>query len=656
MADILVTSPFQPFTLPTQFKAVFNGYVYCGTVDAVDPSVSQVQVYLVNESGDKVPVAQPLRTNAGGFLVYNGQPAKFVTDSNHSMLVQDSLHVQLWYEPNMANMDPQSFIDLIGQDNGASLVGGVAQQFNTIASMKAFPVVVGRTYFTVGYHNVFDGGGARYYAESGGTVPDGHGDHVAVNGVFLRLSSQPTDLNHGVKLGAFVAADAWHNRNALQAMLRNARWKYFEFVAQGTYYVLGSIHPLRDNIYINHKQGCEIIGRYNDASIPNSFVSQSGGMFGFVHYTDPDTGNFAVASDIYNITYQLDGSVATEYNAGHAQIHNNNCIGFYRSADSVVRGVGGVNGSDHRGVCFDGEAVNCHIDIGYAKGTQDEPLVMKASSATSNLCTVNVGRIFNVPFGGPNAPIAVRVQGGSIEVNIGSFAWDGITKPQLVGAFGCSYVKVKATHVDGASQLLRQYETLDSDVEVTYVKNTQSGINRAGLVANKMRSAKLHGIKSVDSVFWYAYYAEMNDSTFRLLEICDNDFTNASTSFQYYHNRAAPGLPAIYDVHNNISPPIFTVTDFNRLPSAITGNLVTPGVTTVSIDYKSPDWLYSFMTVYITSGGNIYGVEIDIKTRGLTSLPILYYAGPATLTSTRSGSVLTLTVTTGTLTLVTMHN
>lgn len=106
MTDILVTSPFRPFTLPTQFKAVFNGYIYCGTVDAVDPSVSQVQVYLVNESGDKVPVAQPLRTNSGGFLVYNGQPAKFVTSSNHSLLVRDSLGSQLWYAPNMAEIDP----------------------------------------------------------------------------------------------------------------------------------------------------------------------------------------------------------------------------------------------------------------------------------------------------------------------------------------------------------------------------------------------------------------------------------------------------------------------------------------------------------------------------------------------------------------------
>ena len=122
MADILVTSPFHQFTLPNQFKAVFNGYIYCGTVDAVDPSVSQVQVYLVNEAGDNVPVAQPLRTNAGGFLVYNGQPAKFVTSSNHSLLVRDSLGSQLWYAPDVANVDPQSLASLLAGDSGGLMV------------------------------------------------------------------------------------------------------------------------------------------------------------------------------------------------------------------------------------------------------------------------------------------------------------------------------------------------------------------------------------------------------------------------------------------------------------------------------------------------------------------------------------------------------
>lgn len=123
MTDILVTGPFHPFTLPTQFKAVFNGYIYCGTVDAVDPSVSQVQVFLVNEDNSKTPVAQPLRTNAGGFLVYDGQPAKFVTEVNHSLLVQDAQQVQVWYAPEMANIDPQALLEILQSGDGAGYIG-----------------------------------------------------------------------------------------------------------------------------------------------------------------------------------------------------------------------------------------------------------------------------------------------------------------------------------------------------------------------------------------------------------------------------------------------------------------------------------------------------------------------------------------------------
>lgn len=145
MSNILVTSPYRPFTLPNQFKAVFNGYIYCGTVDAVDPSVSQVQVYLVNESGNKVPVAQPLRTNAGGFLVYNGQPAKFVTDSNHSLLIRDSLQMQIWYEPDMAAIDPDVAFSVIGvlarealrrthAESGYELVAGSFESGGTVTT------------------------------------------------------------------------------------------------------------------------------------------------------------------------------------------------------------------------------------------------------------------------------------------------------------------------------------------------------------------------------------------------------------------------------------------------------------------------------------------------------------------------------------------
>ncbi|MGL5487863.1 MAG: phage tailspike protein [Shewanella sp.] len=124
-ANILVTSPYHPFTLPNKFSAVFNGYIYCGLVDK-DPLVpaNQVQIYLVNESGAQVPVSQPLRTNAGGFLVYNGKPAKFVTGSNHSLLVQDGYKSQIWYEPDVSRVDPDFIWSSITGPGGAAFIGG----------------------------------------------------------------------------------------------------------------------------------------------------------------------------------------------------------------------------------------------------------------------------------------------------------------------------------------------------------------------------------------------------------------------------------------------------------------------------------------------------------------------------------------------------
>lgn len=111
MADIIpnvvVTPPQQLFTMPNVFKAVFNGYIYIGLIDS-DPTIpaNQIQVYLENENGSHVEVPQPLRTNAGGFLVYNGQVSKFVTVKGFSMTVQDSNGAQLFYYPNILKYDP----------------------------------------------------------------------------------------------------------------------------------------------------------------------------------------------------------------------------------------------------------------------------------------------------------------------------------------------------------------------------------------------------------------------------------------------------------------------------------------------------------------------------------------------------------------------
>ncbi|HBV2907675.1 phage tailspike protein [Citrobacter freundii] len=109
-ANIVVSMPSQLFTMPRSFKAVANGKIYIGQIDTdpVNPA-NQIPVYLENEDGSHVQVAQPIVINAGGYPVYNGQIAKFVTVQGHSMAVYDAYNAQQFYYPNVLKYDPDQF-------------------------------------------------------------------------------------------------------------------------------------------------------------------------------------------------------------------------------------------------------------------------------------------------------------------------------------------------------------------------------------------------------------------------------------------------------------------------------------------------------------------------------------------------------------------
>ena len=117
-ANVVVSMPSQIFTMARSFKAVANGKIYIGQIDA-DPTIpsNQIQVYLENEDGTHAPVAQPIIINAGGFPVYNGQIAKFVTVKGHSMAVYDAYGIQQFYYPNVLKYDPDQLRQVILPSN-----------------------------------------------------------------------------------------------------------------------------------------------------------------------------------------------------------------------------------------------------------------------------------------------------------------------------------------------------------------------------------------------------------------------------------------------------------------------------------------------------------------------------------------------------------
>ncbi|HGP0980353.1 TPA: phage tailspike protein [Klebsiella aerogenes] len=140
--NVVVSQPSQLFTLSRSLKANNAGKIYIGKIDTdpVNPE-NQIQVYIDPENGlEPIPVAQPITINAGGYPVYNGQIAKFVTVEGHSMAVYDSNNVQQFYYPNVLKYDPDQLRQELGTDIGADLVGaapeGTVQDFIDIQNDK----------------------------------------------------------------------------------------------------------------------------------------------------------------------------------------------------------------------------------------------------------------------------------------------------------------------------------------------------------------------------------------------------------------------------------------------------------------------------------------------------------------------------------------
>ena len=126
--NVVVSMPSQLFTLARAFKAAANGKIYIGKIDT-DPTIpeNQIQVYIENEDGTHVPIAQPIIINTGGYPVYGGQIAKFVTVQGHSMAVYDSYNVQQFYFPNVLKYDPDQFKIQLSSPAGAGMVGTMPQ-------------------------------------------------------------------------------------------------------------------------------------------------------------------------------------------------------------------------------------------------------------------------------------------------------------------------------------------------------------------------------------------------------------------------------------------------------------------------------------------------------------------------------------------------
>ena len=218
----LVDSPYSPFTIKNQFKAISNGKVYIGEVDKdpLNPS-QQIQVYVVDETGSNVPVSQPIQLNAGGYLVYNGQVSKFITLEPYSMVALNNVDSDMWRVDDISKVDPDNITASNVKDttNGGSVQDFIdTSRFKTVADMKAFQGhVVGNKVEWQGYYTQSDGGSNWGVVKDGAHVEDGGSIFSIDADTYVQANLVGKNL-YLKKFGAKMDG-SWDDSNAMDAAL-----------------------------------------------------------------------------------------------------------------------------------------------------------------------------------------------------------------------------------------------------------------------------------------------------------------------------------------------------------------------------------------------------------------------------------------------------
>ncbi|MCE9762407.1 phage tailspike protein [Citrobacter portucalensis] len=258
-ANVVVSNPRPIFTESRTFKAVANGKIYIGLIDEdpVNPA-NQIPVYIENEDGSHVQIAQPLIINAAGKIVYNGQLVKVVTVQGHSMAIYNASGVQVDYIENVLKYDPDQFSQMLGDEDGFKYIG-----YSSVEGIRSIEPSTPNQQILVNRYNDNDtgksGAGAFYYDSADITsTDDGALVVVTTDGKRWKRINPHNDF-------AYVSGGRYGDFDNTEAMQR---------CVDGM--VSGKIRP---PVYINGP--IRIDGTVNvnnlDTTVPEKFVSFIGG-------------------------------------------------------------------------------------------------------------------------------------------------------------------------------------------------------------------------------------------------------------------------------------------------------------------------------------------------------------------------------------------
>lgn len=482
------------------------------------------------------------------------------------------------------------------------------------------------------------------------------GFHITAMGGYLLLMT-PTYAAAGLEPSdSYDASIAWSNRNIMNLLSQDKRFSWFKFGVPGTYWILGTICPNRHYCTFEVDSGVRMIGRLEDPAIPPSVENNTGGMWDLtLRENYHKTGDMTNTGVLYNACIVLNGTVETVFDASHRQPNNNNCIGVYNAVDCSVVGTGGVDGSDHRGINFDGKCRNGKIDVSFVKGTMDEPLCMHV--ADDDYGCVKVGRIYDIPFGSTlNLNIGVRCTGGTVDVVVGYFKYTGqdSSRPVLVSAYGAQKVSLTAGRIEGVTYGLRGYETRKLNVLCGEFYNTYYIAGTASVVSpSPNEDVMLENVTVNDGVTTTGVYVESGSPALKRIIIRKCNFSGCGSAFQYVRGTKA----TVTTLEDNLSPTVsgWTAQFLNRLNGAYGSAIVTSG-TTFTYNYKQPDWNYEHVTMLVNVSGSTHVVTVPLVVRDLGSISYVYTLGDITLTVSKSGSSITATLSGGNFVAAYPHN
>lgn len=572
--------------------------------------------------------------------------------------------------------------------SGATDIQSVA----TIAELiEVEDPIEGKTVQVKGYHSSFGnlGGGIFYWdpaapkdEHNGGSVIDPNksfpvtwGDQAQINDWFTASLSgtgcwvramEYRELNSmmfgAIYQSTFDPAIAFANRKLNEVMLRQEGFNVFRFPAYpDPMWIMGSVHPKRSGIKIIHEKGCNVKFRYDH---PDYSVPQSGAGFAFPIYADPDTvgsEDFSITGVVENVDYQLEGEVSTIYDATHTATHNNNCIGFYVAKNCRVTGSGGVGESDHNGINFDGMCTNIEIDVAYIKNTSSSPYIVNGPAPTDTLLTekgfanVRVGEISGCKFDSaatPNHGI-VGYQNSS-KVWVGRLIGNNSILGNALSSFWDESVEFRFGYIKDVSNILNQYETMDSDVRGAKVEGCTSIVRRGGVTADRHRNVEIRNIVVAQSGAMSIYLDDASLSQFDKLIVNGCDFSGVSGAVTPYGpSIVTAGKPrAILFADNKPGAGWVANTDIWNRQTTLPVTAIDAAAETFDYDLAGTDgdYPYTKLNGFISSGGQFYEYSLDltlIAKTGTTIKKVIKHVDGTDLviTATRSGSVVTITLT-----------